>query len=420
MQAAERDRSDSMRTVCYVGRFAFPDKDVAATRVLGIGRALRHAGFKVRFLGLENEGRSEDLQSNGQYTYDGFPYTPDTRRTRFGRFGSLWHVWRGYFTGGTTIARLRTQELPPGTLLIAYNAPALLLQRLLRAGRVNGWRIVADCTEWYDPRQFRLGRWGPFGWDSELRMRYLHRRCAGVIAISTYLATYYQTRGRHVLTVPPLIDLQEPVWLPLEAQRKEDYSLEFSYAGTVGKKDLVHNAIRALPMLGSSALRVRLVFLGSSRQQILAGLGSEANIVDKYPEAIHFLGRLPHAEALRRIASTDFTMMLRPNLRFANAGFPTKLVESLALGVPMIGNLTSDIGMYVRDGREGLLLPDCSPGAFAAGVQRALALTPEERESMRTAARRCAEASFDYRRWSAPAADFMRRVIGRTANAAEA
>lgn len=55
--------------------------------------------------------------------------------------------------------------------------------------------------------------------------------------------------------------------------------------------------------------------------------------------------------------------------RYAQAGFPTKLVESFSLGVPILTNLTSDIGQYVRDSLDGVILGDCPPEVFAAGGQ---------------------------------------------------
>ena len=87
-----------------------------------------------------------------------------------------------------------------------------------------------------------------------------------------------------------------------------------------------------------------------------------------------FHGRVPQSMVPKCLAQMDFSVLLRPNARYAEAGFPTKLVESLSAGVPILANPTSDITQYVRDGREGVLLADHSPKAFAAGVERALAM----------------------------------------------
>ncbi len=81
------------------------------------------------------------------------------------------------------------------------------------------------------------------------------------------------------------------------------------------------------------------------------------------------------------------------------------------MGVPVICNLTSDIGLYVHDGQEGLVVKDCSAEAFAEGLRRALSLSPDERNRMRSRARQRAETSFDYRNWAEPIGQFMRQII---------
>ena len=67
-------RSDSRREIIYVGGFLFPEGSASAARVLGIGKALRDAGYTVMFAGGEEEGRLEDLRPGEGYFYQGFPY----------------------------------------------------------------------------------------------------------------------------------------------------------------------------------------------------------------------------------------------------------------------------------------------------------------------------------------------------------
>jgi len=103
-------------------------------------------------------------------------------------------------------------------------------------------------------------------------------------------------------------------------------------------------------------------------------------------------------------------VLLRPPARYAQAGFPTKVVESLALGTPVICNLTSDLGNYIHDGAEGIVCADYQPEDLVAALERALALSVEQRAAMRAAARARAEAAFDYRQYAAPLADFLARI----------
>jgi glycosyltransferase involved in cell wall biosynthesis len=139
-------------------------------------------------------------------------------------------------------------------------------------------------------------------------------------------------------------------------------------------------------------------------------LGPDPGLLERLSAQLRFLGVLPHRQALAEVAKADFSIMLRPNARFAQAGFPTKLGESLACGVPVLGNLTGDVGLFLRDGREGILVPDCSPAAFAQGLRRALSLSPQERQAMRQAARRRAERDFDYHNYAAPLDEYVRSL----------
>ena len=84
-----------------------------------------------------------------------------------------------------------------------------LLWHLLSYCRERHISLIADCTEWYDASHLKGGPLGPFRWDTELRMRWLQPRIGRVIAISSYLAAYYQKLGCAVIRVPPLVDMGE-------------------------------------------------------------------------------------------------------------------------------------------------------------------------------------------------------------------
>jgi glycosyltransferase involved in cell wall biosynthesis len=99
--------------------------------------------------------------------------------------------------------------------------------------------------------------------------------------------------------------------------------------------------------------------------------------------------------------------LLRPDARYAHAGFPTKVVESFAVGTPVLANLTSDLGRYLVDGRNGLVCDADSADAVVGTLVRALRLSPGQLGALRTEARRTAERSFDYRAHVGSVAAFL-------------
>ena len=141
---------------------------------------------------------------------------------------------------------------------------------------------------------------------------------------------------------------------------------------------------------------MKLHLVGPSREEVSECLGSDAPMLDMMADMLIFHGRVPQSDVPRLLATADYSVLLRPLERYAQAGFPTKLVESLAAGVPVIANPTSDIAEFVRDGIEGILLTDHSPAAFVAGVKRVLTLPLAQKDAMRLNARLRAETSFDF------------------------
>jgi hypothetical protein len=58
------------------------------------------------------------------------------------------------------------------------------------------------------------------------------------------------------------------------------------------------------------------------------------------------------------LMNSDFTLLLRENNESNNAGFPTKVAESISLGVPPLLNFTSDIKDYLYDKINCIEIPD--------------------------------------------------------------
>jgi glycosyltransferase involved in cell wall biosynthesis len=105
---------------------------------------------------------------------------------------------------------------------------------------------------------------------------------------------------------------------------------------------------------------------------------------------------MPRPDVPGLLAQCDFMPLLRPNQRYAEAGFPTKVVESLAVGVPVVANLTGDLGEYLLDGENAFVAENWSVEAFVGAARRAWAAR-DRWSAMRDAARGTAQRSFDYR-----------------------
>lgn len=395
-------RGKTPARVLYLGAFRFPDGDAAAARALGIGKALRSVGAIITFGGWEKEGRRQDLQADGSYKFDGFAYVSHGD-IRHGPLSPTRRLVRMMSAGSNTLAWLNEQPTRPGDIVIAYEGGSYFINRLRRWCRLREVQLVLDCAEWYSPQQMRGGRASPAWWNSEISMRWVYPTVHRVIVISAYLEEYYASKGCRVLRVPPLIDLKDPKWAPSVPTVNRELpttTLMLAYAGVPGRKDLLVNVLKGLEELRREGRPVILNLIGPSRESLERTVPKLDRCVTGLGDSIVFHGHVPQTEVPRRIMESDFTVLLRPDRRYSRAGYPTKVVESLAAGVPVITNRTSDLAMAIRDGIEGFLVDNESSNSFAAGVRRALEVGPAAWREMRLAAHQRAASMFDYRVYS--------------------
>jgi glycosyltransferase involved in cell wall biosynthesis len=238
-------------------------------------------------------------------------------------------------------------------------------------------------------------------------MRFLYGRTGYVIAISSYLADFYRAKGCQVIRVPPLVDLTEPKWQAVPS--KSSHVLRLVYAGNPGRKDLLANIIRGLALLGNNRRQVELHLVGVTPDQVAAMLGTEG--VSPLPgTTIIWRDKVSQSCVPQILAGCDYSVLLRPHSRYAEAGFPTKFVESLSAGLPVITNVTSDISEYLQDLDQGVIVPGYTPSAFAKAVERVITLSSDQHQRMREKARARAML-FDYRTHAPEIGQFVSDAI---------
>lgn len=388
--------------IAYVGPFPFPWGQAGSRRMCGVARSLAESGYRVVIGGGDSLPVAEtDLNEGevvGRLRYLGLGESPGKSASLIQKFIQIFWSW-----GAKTVAWLDSQETKPSYVFV-YGGSAQYMLRLMPWCKRHGIPLIADVVEWYDPRQMAGGVLGPFNLSAKFALRYLYPRCDGVVAISQLLADYYEAKGCPVVRVPPTVDVAR-IDIGGMALSLGDGKLTLVYAGTPGKKDLLGNVIEAAASVDPLGARLKLLVMGPTLKQVKEIMGGA-----ELPVCVEVLGRVDQSLVAGYIKSSDFSVLLREPLRFANAGFPTKFVESMSNGTPVMANLTSDLGLYLHDGIEGLVCVDCSTEALVAVLNRALLLSSAELTAMRLAARDQAERSFDFRVYGEPLSDFLKRI----------
>lgn len=239
--------------------------------------------------------------------------------------------------------------------------------------------LLHDSVEWFSPEQFKHRRLSRGYINNSILNRFLLDKKCKVIAISLYLYEYFTRKNIPSVRIPIVISETD---LCKEKLTSDD-KVVFTYAGQPGKKDYLHIMLGAFALLPQDA-RNKVLFniVGCTKQQMIES-GIEESLLDQLQPCLAIHGRVSRDNVLQILKTTDFTILMRsPEQRYAKAGFPTKVVESLSRSTPVICNLTSDLGMYLTDGENAFIVDECSEVSLKKQLMRAINMPKAEREKM--------------------------------------
>ena len=245
-------------------------------------------------------------------------------------------------------------------LVICYGVDPRYLLRIQRWCRRRSVPLVIDVVDWYAAEDVTgLGSKLFCLINDQWVMRSLVRNCQGAIVVSRLLERHFTVMDIPTLRVPAVIS-----GLPSAAPPSPE-SFTLSYAGAPGLREA-----RVLANLRRLAVEGELARLGIKLRII--GMDRPADSSPDDEPQVTYCGRVARGEALRLVGESTMTVLQRtPERRFAQAGFPSKVAESLLLGVPVISNLSSDLAEILEDCRNAIVLSDDSYESLLNGLDRA-------------------------------------------------
>jgi glycosyltransferase involved in cell wall biosynthesis len=368
--------------IVYVGPYLVGQPSAGLNRILGIARGFVSLDARVTL--AAGDMRVEDNVAS-------FPSGIHVATT--GELGEPgWSKPRKLFrrlAWGRATARMLNRLDPVPDAVVVYGGGGLFLSRMATWSRRSGTPLIVDSVEWYDSRHLPLGRWGPLAADNYLAMRFGGLAGDGVIAISTFLKRHYRATGcSRVVVIPPTLDVLGTEWSPQVSGGR----IRLAYCGTPGKKDLLKEVVEAVLQVDPDGEAFQFDIAGIDARTLKLLL--RRNVL---PEHIRALGRQSQTASLSLMRQAHFVPLLRPYERYAEAGYPTKIVESLSVGTPVIANVTSDLGDVLMDERNSVVIDGCTTDVFAEALTRIQRLDSQTITGMRRGARRTAERHFDYR-----------------------
>lgn len=336
-----------LKIIYYIGNFDKPNLTAAGKRAYGNALIFEKIGYKVILIGKSKDKRCNQIPNKyGKSIY--FYSFPNCNRIRVLTFIKY-------------LSDIIKREGEP-YMIVRYNSPGLAIfdYMLLRYCKKYKYPVVADVADWLPSNGYNIFFDIIKTTDTFLDKAIFNKKSDGVITISTYLANYYKKNGcKNVIVIPPITEKYKgDLNSPLAENINIVYAgIPFRLGRRIKNSDEVKDRLD-LSVLALAGIKESVVFniYGLTQEDYLIAYPAHELIINKKNDRIIFHGKKSMEIVQNDVNQADLTILLRNKNRATNAGFPTKVVESLACGTPVITTNTSDLGKYIKHKRNGFII----------------------------------------------------------------
>lgn len=364
-----------MSKVLYIAWSGLPET-AAGIRVYQIAKVLREAGNEVIFLCLSQPTAGKCAETE----YDEFRYI--LKGQSASKIKNVENIFCGCADFRVIKDTIITEK--PDTVIV-YNEKERLTKKIISFCHLRGITVGADVTEWYELS--RSKKWNyVVAKNVDYRIRTMDSKLDYIISISPFLTAYYQSKGcKNVIEIPPIMDCVKSEIMPASNRIRH-----LVYAGSPAQKDLLLPYLGAIREINKNKIKVVADIVGVTKEHISTLL----NIEDVEEFGIVAYGRVPHEDCVRLVEKADFSILFRENLRYAKAGFSTKLSESLSLGIPVLCNAVGGADEIITDGFNGIKIEGCDSASIMKAIERILLLDEGSIDAMKQHAIETAKQRF--------------------------
>lgn len=201
---------------------------------------------------------------------------------------------------------------------------------------------------------------------------YILRKADIIFPISVYMKNYLKNKNLNEQKIFPLpMGVNPKKFFPNQNidNLKSKYNLQdkktFIYIGTMAKKRHLDIIVRAFFLVKKDIKNAKMLMVGNgSGKEELEKLTVNLNLEND----IIFTGDVPYTEVPKYICLADIGLSPVPPLNIYKMSSPTKMLEYMASGIPVIGNREIlDIRNVISKSNGGILV-DFDTNSFAAGM----------------------------------------------------
>ena len=341
--------------------FTFPDGDAATNRVYSYAKGFNENGIKVHVICFKS-GYSQFSNGISEGINYYHPFGQSERNNFF--LVRRWFNFRKYLMTYSILKKINkkdkiiavtfyTQQL--WTLLFAY-----FLAKVLKI------KIILERSE-YPLRDYRAK--AIMHWHGDLKLALETKVFDGIFCISNFIIGFYREKGfsqNKLFLVPSTVDT-ERFSSSFNAPLPYQYIM---YCGSLTiLKDGVNILIESFAKIANNYPGINLVIVGradcNEDDIIFKNMVKTLNIENR----VIFTGKLPRTDIPAYLCNARILALARPDSLIADAGFPSKLTEYLATGIPVVVTAVGEIPLYLKDNENAFLCEPGSSDAFAENLE---------------------------------------------------
>ena len=368
----------------------YPEEDAGAIRQHSFAKMIEALGMDPIVIGI---GKSTNFR---EMVFDGINYYSLRYKNNSMVFRAL-----GRIRFSNNVMKI-ISKIDPNTIkgILIVSGDIKTFDKVKQYAIKHNIQLYHDSVEWYSPSEFEKGEKDKLYQLNDLINTKIIDKAFKVITISTYLENYFCDKGISTIRIPAVLDVEK---INCKKDNVENEEIKIIYAGSIGGKDHICEMITAIDNMQSVIHgKIKFYIIGISKNEYIEKYGSYNN------DLVNFLGRISRQEVIEHYENASYSFLLRPdNERYAMAGFPTKVVESLSTATPVVCNSTSDLNKYLIDGENAVIVNGCSVKACEEALLRVINIPVAKRVEMQKNARKTALSHFDWRLYTELLSSFI-------------
>jgi len=346
-----------MSIIIFGDLFSFPDGNAATNRVHTYAKGFIENGVNTYVICFASDYNTlGDGITNGIYYYHPFEHLKRNKYFLLRR----WLKLKKHFRTIQLVREINRKDKVIAIIsyssLLQFQVFSVFLSKLIKS------KIILECSE-HPLKDYQNSFLRKIAGKPKV---YIESKIYnGINCISQYLINFYEKRGvnqKKLFLVPSTVD-------PERFEIVHDSLLPFKYIAYCGsltlQKDGVNILIESYNRIAVKYPDINLVLIGkeaSEKEEILI-----KNLVTKLglEKRIFFIGQISRERVPLYLINAIALALARPRSMQADAGFPSKLTEYLATGVPVVVTEVGEISVYLKDNKNAFIAEPDNIEAFA-------------------------------------------------------